>query len=56
VSRQQLQATRYDVLCEQEFIGKARQLLGLGVWPPPLPTVTPAVDAEAAGSDGPTGG
>lgn len=56
VSRQQLQATRYDVLCEQEFIGKARQLLGLGGWPPPLPTATPPVDAATAGDDGPPAG
>lgn len=52
VSRQQLQATRYDVLCEQEFIGKARQVLGIGGWPPPLPTTTPPGDTGAPGSDG----
>ena len=38
VSRQQLLASRYDVLCEQAVIGDARKILGLGPsWPPPLP-------------------
>lgn len=46
ISRSQLVATRYDVLCEQEHLGQARQLLGLGGWPPaqpsaPVPPVTP---------------
>ena len=37
VSRQQLLASRYDVLCEQSVIGEARKILGLGsTWPPPL--------------------
>ena len=37
VSRQALQATTYDVHCEQDVIGQARQLLGLAAaWPPPL--------------------
>ncbi len=48
VSRQQLLAQRYDVLCEQTVIGEARKILGLGgTWPPPLePTATaPATDA-----------
>lgn len=37
VSRQQLLASRYDVLCEQSVIGEARKILGLGsAWPPPL--------------------
>ena len=39
VSRQQLQAARYEVRCEQAVIGDARKILGLGgSWPPDLPT------------------
>jgi hypothetical protein len=67
VSRQQLQAARYDVLCEQAVIGDARKILGLaGSWPPPpsdgtatAPTES-VVDrvaesvAEATGSSEPT--
>ncbi|MFN8126658.1 MAG: general stress protein [Candidatus Nanopelagicales bacterium] len=35
VSRQALQATRYDVRCDAEVIGQARQILGLApAWPP----------------------
>ena len=35
VSRQQLQAARYDVLCERAVIDEARKVLGLGAgWPP----------------------
>jgi hypothetical protein len=49
VSRQQLQATRYDVLCEQEVIGQARQLLGLGGWPPAVPT--PTATGEPGGTN-----
>ena len=67
VSRQQLQASRYDVLCEQAVIGEARRILGLGgSWPPdpPEPTATAptqsaideavqkATDAVAETSDG----
>ena len=38
VSRQQLQAARYEVRCEQAVIGDARKILGLGgSWPPDLP-------------------
>lgn len=37
VSRQDIQASRYDVLCEREVLGQARQTLGMpAVWPPPL--------------------
>lgn len=36
VSRQALQADHYDVRCEAEYIGRARQILGLApTWPPP---------------------
>jgi hypothetical protein len=50
VSRQQLQATRYDVLCEQSVLGQARTVLGLApTWPPALP----ADDAAPAGTDDP---
>ena len=38
VSRQQLVAERYDVLCEQAVIGEARKILGIGGWPPAPPT------------------
>jgi hypothetical protein len=41
VSRQQLVAARYDVLCEQAVIAEARKVLGLdGGWPPSDPTAT----------------
>jgi hypothetical protein len=41
VSRQQLVAKRYDVLCEQSVIADARRILGLGGgWPPSDPTAT----------------
>jgi hypothetical protein len=46
VSRQQLRAARYDVLCEQDVMGQARKILGLSAWPP-APTAT-APDTEAA--------
>jgi len=37
VSRQALQAARYDVLCDSEVIAEARKALGLQTtWPPPL--------------------
>lgn len=50
VSRQDIQASRYDVLCEREFLGKARQVLGMpAVWPPPLdPNAPPRLDPDAA--------
>jgi hypothetical protein len=38
VSRQQLVAERYDVLCEQDVIGEARKILGIGGWPPAPPS------------------
>ena len=35
ISRQQLLASRYDVLCELSVFGVARRILGVGVgWPP----------------------
>ncbi len=38
VSRQALQALRYDVLCDSEVLGQARQILGLSpTWPPAAP-------------------
>lgn len=38
VSRQALQAARYDVLCDGDHIGQARQILGLAPkWPPEPP-------------------
>ena len=38
VSRQQLQAARYEVRCDQSVIGDARKILGLGgSWPPDVP-------------------
>jgi len=43
VSRQQLQAARYDVLCEQAVIGEAKKILGLGGGWPPEPTATAPV-------------
>jgi hypothetical protein len=51
VSRQQLQAARYDVLCERAVIGEARTILGLGgAWPPEPPenvATTPTPQPEA---------
>ena len=38
VSRQALQATRYDVLCDAEVMSQARQILGLAPTWPPEPT------------------
>ena len=47
VSRQQLQAARYDVLCERAVLGEARKLLGLGpVWPPEPPPPSPVEQPE----------
>jgi hypothetical protein len=43
VSRQQIQAARYDVLCEQAVIGEAKKILGLGGGWPPEPTATAPV-------------
>ncbi|MCB0919514.1 MAG: hypothetical protein KDC39_13215 [Actinobacteria bacterium] len=38
VSRQNIRASRYDLLCEQSQLNAARQALGMStVWPPPLP-------------------
>lgn len=57
VSRQQLVAARYDVLCEQAVIGDARRILGLvPTWPPPLPETPEAPPAPAAGTADPQGG
>jgi hypothetical protein len=47
VSRQQLQAARYDVLCEQAVIGEAKKILGLGGGWPPEPTATAPVTSPA---------
>jgi hypothetical protein len=49
VSRQQLQATRYDVLCEQAVIGEARKILGLGGGWPPGPSATAPVTSPVDG-------
>lgn len=41
-SRQALQATRYDVLCDSEYLAQAKQVLGLApTWPPAAPTPQP---------------
>jgi hypothetical protein len=65
ISRQQLLASRYDVLCEQAVIVEARKILGLGGgWPPSGPTATAptgsalekAADAVGSPVDGATGG
>jgi len=49
VSRQQLMASRYDVLCEQAVIGEARRILGLaGTWPPDPPEPTATAPAQSA--------
>jgi hypothetical protein len=51
VSRQSLVATRYDVLCEANVIGRARQILNAGrvQWPPPLPPDDQAADGHQPG-------
>jgi len=52
VSRQQLSAARYDVLCEQAVIAEARRVLGLGAHPfAPAPAApTDAAPTDAASS------
>lgn len=48
VSRQALQALRYDVLCDSEVLGQARQILGLAPgWPPVAPESSAPVTDEA---------
>jgi len=47
ISRQQLLASRYDVLCEQAVIGEAKKILGLGGGWPPEPTATAPVTSPA---------
>lgn len=56
VSRQQLQAARYDVLCERAVMAEARRILGLGNgWPPePLAEPTRAPTASGTAANGPT--
>jgi hypothetical protein len=49
VSRQQLQAARYEVLCEQAVIGEARKILGLGGTWPPGPTATAPTTSPVEG-------
>lgn len=53
VSRQALQAARYDVRCDGEVIGQARQILGVApAWPPPAATQPDQADPPAeAGSN-----
>jgi hypothetical protein len=49
VSRQDIQAARYDVLCDSEVLGKARKVLGLSaVWPPPLDANPKKSESDAA--------
>jgi hypothetical protein len=55
ISRQALQATTYEVRCEQAVLGQARSLLGLAaVWPPPLDA--PGATSPATESSGPAAG
>ena len=53
VSRQALQATRYDVLCDSEVMAQARQVLGISpAWPPVVPPSSQQSDLESdTGSD-----
>ncbi len=53
VSRQALQATRYDVHCDSEVMAQARQVLGIGpAWPPVVPPSGPQQDPGSdAGPD-----
>jgi hypothetical protein len=55
VSRQQLQAARYEVRCEAAVIAEARRILGLGAgWPPPPGTsagVASGTDAARSVAD-----
>jgi hypothetical protein len=58
VSRQQLSAARYDVLCEQAVIAEARRILGLGGPFDPAPVVATDVAASenaVRADDGGTG-
>jgi hypothetical protein len=42
VSRQALQAARYDVRCDAEVLAQARKVLGIRPgWPPAAPTSAP---------------
>lgn len=62
VSRQALQALRYDVLCDPELMSQARQILGLApAWPPVTPATSPTPDPAAtadlpAADEPPAGG
>lgn len=52
VSRQQLKAARYDVLCEQAVLAEAQRILGIGGSgaPPSGPTATAPSDVPPAAS------
>jgi hypothetical protein len=55
VSRQDIQASRYDVLCDSEVLGKARKVLGLAaVWPPPLETAGEMPEADTTATQPPS--
>ena len=56
VSRQQLLAQRYDVLCEAGVIGDARTILGLGVGTPSGAAATTDTSSGAAATEEPSSG
>jgi hypothetical protein len=57
VSRQQLLAQRYDVLCEPGVIGDARRILGIdGGTPPEDPTATAPTDSALGAATDAIGG
>jgi hypothetical protein len=48
VSRQALQATRYDVLCDSEVMAQAKKVLGIApAWPPGPPPSGQSSDQES---------
>ena len=55
VSRQQLQAARYDVLCERAVIDEARKVLGLGAGWPPAPSTEVTATPTTTPTTTPTG-
>lgn len=50
VSRQALQAARYDVLCDAEVMAQARKILGIAAaWPPAHPSAAREEESRASG-------
>ncbi|MDZ7578391.1 MAG: general stress protein [Candidatus Nanopelagicales bacterium] len=57
ISRQALQAARYDVLCDTEQLPKARNILGLAsAWPPAVQPGSSAPPVSGPAGERPNGG